>query len=525
MIDFNSCQRIEALKYLESVNYQLLDEVKTLINEYSGLNLSTQYVRILAGGWILNFSHNLFVAFSNFKTHNSKSQFFDDSRRQVLRLHASCTDFQSREISSYISHLQNIILYCNRKSFNLLTFPEYLTYQEKPHYLTNLLSLFEESFLPKKPKVQIVGTSLSFSKKIRLRVSRRSFSVKVFARRQNLKCRWYINHSWRLNYCVSNISDFDDFVSCFRVLLPLFLPASLVEGLLDVISSTKFDSNTVPEFVFSNSGLYSSLQDRIHIAFCISRGSKLLYMQHGGGYNIEPYLAIQYLEQSAAHRYYNTLDSYDNESISLLPFPWECLPKVPIKQKTDILFVSVDYPNYLYKINLCSCGIYRSQLYNDTLAFLLDLPQAIPLTIRPHPVNYSPLFTKEILKSRIYSSVDTSKTFLSQLARSKLAVYNYLGTTFCESLYHNVPSICFADIHVSVLFKNKYKDLINQMLSVGILHKDPLSASNFIQSIINDIPSWWFSADLQNIRSEFVSLFAYSHPNWPSLWIEEFDNL
>ena len=70
MIDFHSAQRIEALKYLESVNDQLLHEVKILINEYSGLNLPTQFVRILAGSWILSFSHNLFVAFSNYKQYD-----------------------------------------------------------------------------------------------------------------------------------------------------------------------------------------------------------------------------------------------------------------------------------------------------------------------------------------------------------------------------------------------------------------------------------------------------------------------
>ena len=380
--------------------------------------------------------------------------------------------------------------------------------------------------MPKTPKVQIIATSLSFSQKIRLRLSRRSLILKVFSKRENLKFRWAIDSSWRRRYAKSNISALDDFINCFRVLLPLYLPATFVEGLRDIISTIKFDPTSIPEFVFSNSGLYSPLQDRIHIASCISGGSKLLYMQHGGGYNIEPYLAIQYLEQSAAYRYYNTLESVDNnKSNCVLPFPWDKFPNVSIKHKTDILFVSVDYPNDLYKINLCSCGIYRSNLYNDTFAFLLDMPQDIPLKIRPYPSNYSPLFTREMFKSRINSYIPPTQSFVSQLSKSKLAIFNYLGTTFCESLYYNVPSICFVDIHVSVLVKNKYKPLINQMLDVGILHNDPISASKFIQSNINDISSWWFSEELQTIRSEFVSLFAFSHPNWPSYWIEEFDNL
>ena len=64
-------------------------------------------------------------------------------------------------------------------------------------------------------------------------------------------------------------------------------------------------------------------------------------MQHGGGYNIEPYLAIQYLEQSAAYRC-NTLESVDNNKSNCVSIPWDKFPNVSIKQ-IDILFVSVDY--------------------------------------------------------------------------------------------------------------------------------------------------------------------------------------
>ena len=51
------------------------------------------------------------------------------------------------------------------------------------------------------------------------------------------------------------------------------------------------------------------------------------------------------------------------------------------------------------------------------------------------------------------------------------------------------------------------------MNSVGIFHYDPLSASEHLINIWNDIEYWWFSDKVQKIRNEFCMNYGYRDSN------------
>jgi putative transferase (TIGR04331 family) len=71
----------------------------------------------------------------------------------------------------------------------------------------------------------------------------------------------------------------------------------------------------------------------------------------------------------------------------------------------------------------------------------------------------------------------------------------------------NIPTLAFwrnGLDHLNEYAKNDYQVLV----SVGIIHFDPVSAAKHLNSIWDDVDSWWESADVQSAREAFCSKYA-----------------
>ena len=86
-----------------------------------------------------------------------------------------------------------------------------------------------------------------------------------------------------------------------------------------------------------------------------------------------------------------------------------------------------------------------------------------------------------------------------------------LSTGFSHSINYNVPTIGLINIE-SFKIKKKYESIYKKIKAVGLIceNKDDFEISlyNFLE---ND---YWFSEEFQNIRKEFLDVFAYSNKNW-----------
>ncbi len=97
---------------------------------------------------------------------------------------------------------------------------------------------------------------------------------------------------------------------------------------------------------------------------------------------------------------------------------------------------------------------------------------------------------------------------MKDLKRARIVVPTYNSTTILETLAFDIPTVAFFDpmaerynLHASKFFE--------QLFDAKILHYDPLSAANFINSIWDDVETWWYSEDVKKAKRSFIKEFAH----------------
>ena len=101
-----------------------------------------------------------------------------------------------------------------------------------------------------------------------------------------------------------------------------------------------------------------------------------------------------------------------------------------------------------------------------------------------------------------------NSTYQQDLNRARIIVSTNCSTTILESLAFNIPTVSFFNKDADRLNAHASK-YFNMLTEVGILHYDPLSASNFINSIWDDVETWWYSEDVKKAKRSFIKEFAH----------------
>ena len=97
---------------------------------------------------------------------------------------------------------------------------------------------------------------------------------------------------------------------------------------------------------------------------------------------------------------------------------------------------------------------------------------------------------------------------MQDLNRARIVVSTTCSTTILESLAFNIPTVAFFD-RDSDRFNAHASKYFDMLAEVGILHYDPLSAANFINSVWDDVETWWHSEDVKKAKRSFVKEFAH----------------
>jgi len=91
--------------------------------------------------------------------------------------------------------------------------------------------------------------------------------------------------------------------------------------------------------------------------------------------------------------------------------------------------------------------------------------------------------------------------------KSRLFISTYNATTFLESLSWNMPTIMFWNPNHWEL-KDDSLPYFELLKSVNILHETPESAAKHMTEIWDDVPAWWYSENVQNIRDQFCDRYS-----------------
>ena len=101
---------------------------------------------------------------------------------------------------------------------------------------------------------------------------------------------------------------------------------------------------------------------------------------------------------------------------------------------------------------------------------------------------------------------------------------NHVGTAWLETLASNIPTICFYDPSTHD-FRETALPFVEELKSVGVLHKSADSASDMVLDVLDNPQEWWQSDEVQETRLSFVEKYARLEDSWLNTWKEEFTQI
>jgi putative transferase (TIGR04331 family) len=499
------------LSVLEQSNNELLRALKDLVNNFHGVERSAEYYDLVAGDWLMSFSHSVFAAWSEALA--GAESYLPSPIPEIRDTHHFSTVFVTVDWYRHLSWaVEQQLLgqtvekwsiapaslgHENIKSKTFSSWLKQIIFTPNPEVL-----LISPDF--KIPMQERIGLLLSWrgwvmSEDLWNSISNRSV------------CDW----TWRKKQSTARRPYSSDFVSIARALMPLYVPCALLEGLEECRVAALSLNLPRPRKVFSGNALYCNLAFKLLFAEWRQDGSRLLYHQHGGGYGLELNNACEKYELRLADKFFSW--GWQREGASIVPLS----PAMPALKRNSFsdrtLLICVDLPRVPYRLMHTPMPGTIEVMHRNTCEFLTEFPNKMSLTVRPYPHDYGWGTLESMRAAAPEANFDSHNGIFSLYESSRLVVCSYLGTSWLEALGLNIPTVCFFDPTVYV-FREDSSDLMVALKNVGILHYSGKDAARFIANLNDDPEGWWAQLDVQEARANFVSKYANFSTDWKAQW-------
>ena len=495
----------------------LLAHLKDILDEFHGVTRPIEYYDLVTGDWLLLFSHNVYSAWHEVLAGNMPAV------ASPIPIITSMRHAQVLTISiDWHQHLRWAVtqLLQGQSSINWATSREstHIKDGNKSHVLKRIL----RGISTRKPKILLTNPYFKCSPSECINALWRWRNWLAWDDMQYpVTVSSSANWRWRKNQSIEVSLHFNNFVELVRTLMPLYIPITLLEGLKDYRTAALAISLPRPRAVYSANALHGNLTWKLLAAEWRQEGTQLLYHQHGGGYGLEPMLAVEEYEIRNSDRFYSW--GWQRESSAVYPLS-PAMPSVRHNPRSkQILLNCLDLPTVPYRLMFTPMPGTIETMHRHTCEFLRELPDRRNLIIRPYPIDYgwgAVNMMRSVAPETRFDS-HSSKSF-SLFSASRLVVHNYLGTAWLETLGLGIPTICFYDPTVYIHRKEAQVSII-ALQNVGILHHSGKDAARFVAHLGNDIEGWWQKPEVQEARHDFVKCYANFSPDWGQQWEREFE--
>ena len=319
----------------------------------------------------------------------------------------------------------------------------------------------------------------------------------------------------------------NEFEQAFIQSLPQNFPVVYLEGFRRVRDEMRCRIQAFPLVIVSAVGWwFISEPFKFLAAEASQRGSRLITVQHGGGYGMSRYHPCEDHESRIADSY--MVWGWANPASRLrrnLPNPKlsslsrKSLTPRHVHGKKSILFVATDCPRYLYRFQSSPTGSQWNSYIEWEHRFLEEVPLSLRSAIlfRPHQVDYGHVI-KTVLGQKFPAIAwDTGGTFYQRLRTSRLLVIDHPGTTSLEAFAANVPTVLFWNPQHWEM-RQEAEPHLGNLRKEGILHDSPEAAAAKVAEIYHDPWIWWGSPKVQRARGDFADRFALTREDWADCW-------
>ena len=314
-----------------------------------------------------------------------------------------------------------------------------------------------------------------------------------------------------------------DFLIWFQDVISHFIPHNYFfhfEKFSKEMKSLPFPKK--PKIIFTSNMYNRNDYFNLFASESVLLGAKYIIGQHGGTFRSAK---INYSEniQKEVSDYYLTWgkDRHDDKQFRTKVIPVGNLKtssrKIIKKKITNnrILLLTTDLPCYSNMLSSIPISGQFLNYYEDINKFLskskeLGLYNQIIFRNKFRKDGWN--FNKKILCQFPNISFDTINNYHKSIQSSSLIISTYNGATFLETLSLNIPTIFFWNPMYWELRDHSIKDY-EELVEVGIFHKNPYSAAKFVHKINSNIYSWWNSTKVQTTRINFCIKYSKYNEN------------
>ena len=301
------------------------------------------------------------------------------------------------------------------------------------------------------------------------------------------------------------------YISFARKNISKFFPVAYLEEFQLInkqVSLAGFPRN--PKVIYTSIALSKDEVFKLWCAQRIQKGTKLIVSQHGGEYDT-PLCGIEVdLEISNSDKFLTWgWTRHSKTALGICPLAFGSIKS---DNNGQVLVVCRNIRRYATFMQTDS--LYGSRYINyvsNIMNFLdkaINANKNIKVRVAPGDENQDISVKRSLLKSKhVVTFSDDRNTIYKELSASRLGIYTYNGTSFLEGIGFNIPSILLIDTELYPLSKRaeKYYD---KLQSVGIMHTNISSLSNFLDGIYSDVDKWWNQDEVQAARNYFCKKYA-----------------
>lgn len=504
------------LTEVENCRLIVLAWLKELLDSYHGTSRSLAYYDLLAGDWLLYFTHLVYAAWREVLAE------YISTENQVIPVSADLTAYNQMcwQASGLHEHLRwavaRLLEGASPHDWRFECESVLITSGGRRRLPQRLL----RGLATAKPDILVIAPYF--------KCSRSEWAGALFRWRHHLA--WNdlqypihvsarLDTTWRKSQAVTMVPA-TNLSELLQILLPLHLPVALLEGFLDYRKAALALPVERPKTIYSANALLGHLTFKLLAAEWRQQGTLLLYHQHGGGYGIDRVHAVEEFETRVTDRYYTWGWQRKESHVKPLSAP---PVQGPCRPRKWLLLSCVDFPRVVYRLHFHPMPGTIQTMHRETCKFLAALPDRSKLLVRPYPQDYGWGFIGMMRKSAPDAKFDEHRVgAFVRYAESRLVIHNYLGTGWLETLALNIPTVCFYD-PATYAFREVTQPFIDKLEMAGILHRSGVTAARFVAGILNNTEIWWNQPDIQAVRQDFIDHYANFSPDWKQQWEREFE--
>ena len=316
-----------------------------------------------------------------------------------------------------------------------------------------------------------------------------------------------------------------EFVDIVASLIDKTMPRMLTDQFIDHLRKAEKSKFRPGKIWIRTSSFYIDPPTLFRIATSIERGEILLSSQHGGTYGS---IDAHQFPGETEYRNHAFLTwgwrEHSAYSGNFIPLPSAQLAAWQHERRphNGSLVVVAQALRFMPGRISSEGDIFNRQFSRHArVNFFKGLPPGVRNQVRYRPYDGIPAMVSDMdyFLARFPDLSIIRENFHKQLIQSRLVVVDYPGTTICQAMAANIPTVGFWS-HEAYRMCPQAEPIYEAMRRVGLIHHTGESAAAHIAEIWDDVEGWWTRPDVREAREMFCAQFAKTERLWLWQWMK-----